>query len=331
MRIVYRVVHMIGDVTELNSFIGGVVELIRRELGTGTVDIYLIEDLTGDLISQSRSLEDSPIHELRVPKGIGLVGWTAEHRIPARVEDTRYDARGDAGRYPKTRSHLAVPLVIDDKTIGVIDVQSRRTGSFTTDDEMLLVIVAQQLAQVIEVAQLHDQLKKNAILDGLTGVANHRYFYQRLEEELARSERSGEPVSLLLIDVDGLKLLNDTHGHIVGDAALRTIAALLEHESRTIDVVARYGGDEFAVILPGVDADGARSYANRVVQTIEGCPFDLNGQTIALPTVSWGRSTLGVDGDRAVSLVAAADARMYRDKFDIPEPSAQTVVSTTAH
>jgi diguanylate cyclase (GGDEF)-like protein len=308
-----------------------VIELIRRELGTGTVDIYLTDNVSGDLISQSRSLDDSPSPELLVPKGMGLVGWTAEHRVPARVEDTRFDARGNAGRCSKTRSHLAAPLVIDDKAIGVIDVQSRRTGSFTTDDETLLVIVAQQLAQVIEVAQLHDQLKKNAILDGLTGVANHRYFYQRLEEELARSERTGESVSLLLIDVDGLKMLNDTHGHVAGDAALRTIAALLEHESRAIDVVARYGGDEFAVILPSVNSDGAYSYASRVAQTIENATFELNGQTIALPTVSWGRSTLGVDGDRAVSLVAAADARMYRDKFDIPEPSSYTVVTSTAN
>jgi len=331
MRIVYRVVQMIGDVTELNHFVGGMIELVRRELGTGTVDIYLTEKVSGDLISQSRSLTDSESHELRVPKGMGLVGWTAEHRVPARVEDTRFDARGSAGRHSKTRSHLAVPLVIDDKAIGVIDVQSRRTGSFTTEDETLLVIVAQQLAQVIEVAQLHDQLKRNAILDGLTGVANHRYFYQRLDEELARSARSGESISLILIDVDGLKMLNDTHGHVAGDDALRTIAALLVHESRAIDVVARYGGDEFAVILPGVDSDGARNYANRVAQTIADATFELNGLTISLPTVSWGRSTLGVDGDRAVSLVAAADARMYRDKFQIGEPSTRTIVASAAN
>jgi diguanylate cyclase (GGDEF)-like protein len=133
-----------------------------------------------------------------------------------------------------------------------------------------------------------------------------------------------------LLDVDGLKQLNDTHGHVVGDAALRTIGALLERESRTIDIVARYGGDEFAIILPGVDADGARSYANRVARTVEGATFELNDQTIPLPSVSWGRATLGVDGDRAVTLVAAADARMYRDKFDIPEPTSHPPVASPA-
>jgi diguanylate cyclase (GGDEF)-like protein len=331
MRIIYRVVQMIGDVTEIDSFVRRVISLIQREIGTGSVDIYFADVVTGELVSQTRLDDTSDAKELRIAKGIGLIGWAAAHGVPARVDDAHYDSRGNAGRYAKTRSQLVVPLVIEDKTIGVIDVQSRRTGSFTADDEMLLVIVAQQLAQVIEVAQLHDQLKKNAILDGLTGVANHRFFYQRLEEELARSDRSGEPVSLLLLDVDGLNQINATYGHVVGDAALRTIGALLQRESRSIDIVARYGGDEFAIILPGVDADGARSYANRVARTIELATFESNDQTIPLPSVSWGRATLGVDGDRAVALVAAADARMYRDKFDIPEPTAQPPVATSTH
>ncbi|HEX7102371.1 MAG TPA: diguanylate cyclase [Nitrolancea sp.] len=330
MRIIYRVVQMIGDVTEIDSFVTRVIALIQREIGTGAVDIYFTDGVSGELVSQTRVDEQVGAAEFRVAKGSGLIGWSAAHGVPARVDDARFDSRGDAGRYAKTRSQLVVPLLIDEKTIGVIDVQSRRTGSYTADDELLLVIVAQQLAQVIEVAKLHDHLKKNAILDGLTGVANHRFFYQRLEEELARSDRSGEPVSLLLLDVDGLKQLNDTHGHVVGDAALRTIGALLERESRTIDIVARYGGDEFAIILPGVDADGARSYANRVARTVEAATFEMNDQTIPLPSVSWGRATLGVDGDRAVTLVAAADARMYRDKFEIPEPTSHPPVASPA-
>jgi diguanylate cyclase (GGDEF)-like protein/putative nucleotidyltransferase with HDIG domain len=331
MRIIYRVVQMIGDVTEIENFVQRVIALIEREIGTGTVDILFADALSGELVSQTRRDEETGTRELRIAKGAGLIGWSAAHGVTARVDEARYDSRGNAGRYDKTRSQLVVPLLIDDKTIGVIDVQSRRAGSYTDDDEMLLVIVAQQLAQVIEVAQLHDQLKKNAILDGLTGVANHRFFYQRLEEELARSERTGEPVSLLLLDVDGLKQLNDTYGHVVGDSALRTIGTLLQHESRTIDIVARYGGDEFAIILPGIDADGARSYANRVARTIESATFELNGELIPLPSVSWGRATLGVDGDRAVTLVAAADARMYRDKFNIPETTPQPTVVTSTH
>ncbi len=330
MRIVYRVVQIIGEVTKLQNFIAQVTDLVQRELGTGAVDIYLVDDLTGDLVRQEEA--DGESHkETRVANGTGVIGWVAEHRVPARVEDTQHDARGNQGRLPGTRSQLAVPLVISGLSIGVIDVQSHRPGSFTIDDESLLVIVAQQLAQVIEVAQLHDSLKKSAMLDGLTGAANHRYFYQRLEEELGRAQRNESDVSILLIDVDGLKQLNDTHGHIAGDAALRAFAELFQRESRAFDVVARYGGDEFAIILPGVSEEGAIKCAHRMVELVSESTFDLHGESVQMLSISWGLASYAKDGDRAVTLVAIADERMYRDKFDVSKSSTGPTAASASH
>jgi diguanylate cyclase (GGDEF)-like protein/putative nucleotidyltransferase with HDIG domain len=315
MNLVYRVVQMIGEVTELSSFLSRVSELLRREIGIGRFSIYLMDEDNQELVLQHHSAAEDFRPPLRIPIGHGAVGWAAEQSAPIRMTDALLDRRATEYRNERTRSQLAVPLGIEGRTIGVVNVESRRVGVFTEDDETLLTIVAQQLAQVVEVARLHDQLKRNALIDGLTGVANHRHFYERLEEEIARAQRDDGQLSVVLIDVDGLKLLNDTLGHIAGDSALRALASLIESQTRTGDVLARYGGDEFAIILPGVGSDDSMHYAARIEEVIEQSTFELNDRRYALPLVSWGTATLNLDGDRAVMLVSVADARMYRRKM----------------
>lgn len=312
MHVVYKVAQMIGEVTELGSFMNRVIDLIRREIGVGRIDIYLVDDTTGDLIGQTHA--PGAVTGARIPAGQGVVGWVATYQMPARVNDTLDDSRALTLPGRDARAELAVPLVIDGRTIGVISLESRRTGVFTEDDEELLTIVAQQLAQVVEVAQLHDRLKRSAMMDGLTGVANHRRFYERLEDEVLRTARIGEPLSLMLIDVDGLKALNDTQGHLAGDAALRELAGILLRESRANDLVARLGGDEFAIILPGLAAADAGGFAQRLAKSLSEATVEVRGQSLPLPSISWGLASSDEDGHRTVTLVALADERMYKHK-----------------
>lgn len=314
MNIVYQIAQTIGDVTDLPSFTMRVVELLRRELGTRSVDIFLLDEGTSDFY-QSTPLPG--MEPLRVPPGGGLIGWVAQHQRSARVDDTREDVRVLFFEGTSGGSEIAVPLISQGRTFGVINVESPRVGTFTEEDETVLVMVARQLSQVLEVAHLHDQVKRTATQDGLTGIANYRTFYGRLETQLEQAEETGTPLALILIDVNGLKALNDNHGHLAGDGAIRRIAQLLHEASRDDELVARYGGDEFAVILPGLDEVAAKRRAKEITQAVrDTATFDFEGHYLPLPGISYGVATYGIDGDRTLSLVAAADARMYTQKVN---------------
>ena len=310
MRIVYQIAQLLGTSIELPAFLRRVVELLRRELGTRSVDIYIVDRISGALVGQIGITSD--MGPITVPAGQGLVGWVAEHQVAVRLDDIREDTRPLIINGWSARSELAVPLISEGRIIGVLNAESTRVAAFNTDDTTLLTIIAGQLAQVIEVAQLHDEVRQIARLDGLTGIANHRHFYERLEGMLTES---AEPLALALLDVDGLKALNDTYGHLAGDAALRTIAQLISAHSLPHELVARYGGDEFAILFPGLDEDGARTRVAALLVALNQTPhFETEGAYLPLPAISVGVAARSQDRERALSLVALADERMYQQK-----------------
>lgn len=169
-------------------------------------------------------------------------------------------------------------------------------------------------ASLAEKELLVQSLHELATHDGLTGLYNHRAFYAQLEDELARSQRSGRPASLLLLDIDHFKQVNDVHGHLAGDAVLRGLSELLVSESRTIDRVCRYGGEEVTVILPETDLETAARAAERLRAAVEAQPFDVNAGAPLHITVSIGIASFSAHADNAQALVAAADAALYAAK-----------------
>jgi diguanylate cyclase (GGDEF)-like protein len=197
---------------------------------------------------------------------------------------------------------------------GVVSV-ARRDRAFTAAERELFHYLAEQAAVSIENVGLHETVERQAVTDELTGLFNRRRFQEAMATEVERSKRFGQPVGLVLLDLDDFKNVNDTHGHQQGDLVLREVARVLRETSREIDEPARYGGEELAVVLPGTDLEGAYNLAERVRAGIEELALPLlDGDGILNVTASFGVATLPGSADDMRDLVAAADEALYRAK-----------------
>jgi len=169
-------------------------------------------------------------------------------------------------------------------------------------------------ASLAEKEALVQSLNELSTLDGLTGLYNHRTFYTLIEDELARARRFDRPASLLLLDIDHFKHVNDTYGHQAGDAVLKGLSELLGRQARAIDRVCRYGGEEITIILPEIDLEAATNIAERLRAAVETQTFDINTSKPLRITVSIGVASFPAHADNVQALVAAADAAMYEAK-----------------
>lgn len=210
---------------------------------------------------------------------------------------------------------LLLPLIATGRTIGLLELyleQAERT--IPEADITVYATMAGQAAAALQNVQLLRHLRAAADIDQVTGVNNHRYLQERLTQEVARSARSRSPLSVLMIDLDGFKAINDVHGHADGDRVLRNVAAGLRLAVRANDIVARYGGDEFVVLMPDTDLTAARLVADRVVAGVRGQRHQLADGSEGSVACSAGLAIYPDDGRTAVRLLRAADAAMYRVK-----------------
>jgi diguanylate cyclase (GGDEF)-like protein len=213
----------------------------------------------------------------------------------------------------------AFPLRRGADVIGVLTVIYTRPNPFPPDKRRLLTALADQAAIAVRNAQLHETVEQSARTDPLTGLPNRRSFNESFTNEVRRARRYHQPLALLMIDVDKLKAVNDQYGHAAGDALLMAVAQALRNVLRATDLPARFGGDEFVVILPGTAVADARHIVERIQNEASRLAFDWNGQLIPV-SISLGVS--GGEGDRLLdppALLIAADEDMYRHK---PKPDA---------
>ncbi len=295
----------------LDSIFRVATELVRGERAS----LMLRDSDDADfVISRAVGLADDVRETVRVKVGEGIAGKVAaEKRGVLAAAGTEVVTK--RGAY-KTRSYVSVPIVVNDVARGVLNVADPiGDRDFTTGDLATLEMLAGHIAACLQQQDQEEALKLLAETDPLTWLFNRRHFDRRLQAEADRAKRSEHLVALLMIDVDGFKRINDAHGHRVGDQVLRTVATAIREAVRVYDVPTRYGGDEFAIILPDADTESAARVGRRILDKLAKAelPEEMRraGEHVAL---SLGVSTFPRPAADIAALIESADSAMYDAK-----------------
>jgi diguanylate cyclase (GGDEF)-like protein len=310
------------------------IQLLREEMGFEPCAIALQDEHNVDLlIVRAASARGAGYRGLALPRGMGPQWTVMQLGSPMFFAETGGDPRG-CHQEVNGRSGIYAPVIVQKRVIGVLSAHGSESGGFADADLSLLAIVARCLAGAIEVSHLHEQLEEMAMTDSLTGLANRRSFVERLSAEIARSRRTRSVLSIVLMDLDGFKRINDAHGHDVGDRVLIRLAEALVRSSRASDLASRYGGDEFVLMLPDTSNVQARELVSRAGIAKFNVPADKS--PLLVLNASWGIATWPLDADDVEGLLRVADRRLYAMKTGSPAleqrhlASLQPIASTLA-
>jgi len=295
-------------------------ELLKAEQGS----LMLLDHETDNLLLEAKKgIIQGMSGKIRIQRGVGIAGKVAALGEPYLVKNLESDPRirqKNRDHY-KTRSFVSVPLKIDDRIIGVINLSDKTSGEvFDEEDLKLIQSFATHAAIIMErnvFINKTEELKRLTITDHLTGLLNRRYLYERLKDELSRSERYGHQLSLLMLDLDGFKYCNDTFGHLFGDKVLKDVAETLLNTVRSIDIVSRYGGDEFMIILPETTEALAVEIAERLRSNVADSTFFPQRTPSTEPiklTTSIGIVCYPAHGNTIELLLDLVDKTLYRAK-----------------
>jgi diguanylate cyclase (GGDEF)-like protein len=311
-----RLVYWISNAVRSSVQIREVLETTVNKIGTtiGVSRCLLLHAVTDELeIFEFTGPLTEPVRNLfLLEEGSAFAKIAFTRTSPHDLEDPDSDSQSDYDqnflRKLGFRSGLIVPLVIRDRVLGVMFLQDcLQPREWSIDDVSLIGSLADNLAVAIENAELHQERERQAVTDGLTGIANRRSFNDNLSREFERARRYHESLSLIMVDLDHLKKINDTYGHQAGDEAIKTIGRVLKHSSRSIDLAARYGGEEFCLLLPNTELDMAEQLAERLRRLINEVSIDGVGNI----TASLGVASYPVHADNPDSLFQKADEALY--------------------
>ena len=297
------------------------VKNIPHLVGARLASLYILDETNNILhlqkhshpflINKIVSLNQNPPSPMVMAvrsKELILVGDIDTHKQPI----IRKSQRAFAGNY-KTGNCAIAPLICQDRVVGVLNLADKVKGdSFNSEDIALIELFSQLVGASIGNIKLFEKIQRQATTDGLTGLANHKTFYEILEKELWRSRRYGGQISLIMVDIDNLKKINDAYGHRAGDKVIREVSRRIRECIRQIDTAARYGGDEFAVILPNTSLSDATVVAERMVDAVANSPTTLKKEQISL-SISVGLGQYDADTNPE-DITSRSDEALYKAK-----------------
>jgi diguanylate cyclase (GGDEF)-like protein len=312
-QLLFELAQTLGNSLSLRETLSVVAIRLKEMIPHDLIVFYICDQ--GKLVPRYVHGTDYELfRSLEIPLGQGIAGWVAQHEKPIINGDPAAESKylEDPSRISVLRSALAIPLQGRDGVAGVLSLYRRENQAFKTDHLRMLLAGSSKLGLSVENALRFESAEDSASTDFLTGLPNARSICAHLENELARCERNGRSLAVLMCDLNGFKTVNDNFGHLVGNKLLQRIATGLREICRESDLVGRLGGDEFVLVLPDFDAISAKEFQIRLEAAVEEAGEEVCGKRVVSASV--GTALHPEDGLTTEDLLSEADRAMYECK-----------------
>jgi diguanylate cyclase (GGDEF)-like protein/PAS domain S-box-containing protein len=307
----------VSQILNLEELLVNVLDKVLKVTGVEVAGIFLLDGKTKELVLRAhQGMSSSFVREVRVlSAGGGVLKQVLETGKPLLVENVSADHRFNhhGAKKERVQSFAALSIMAKEKILGVMGIGSYSHREFPDWEMRTLSTIANQIGMAIENAQLYEHALELAFTDGLTGLYNRRYFMDQIEREFIRAQRNKAPLSLIMVDLDELKAINDRFGHHVGDGFLKEVARIVKVNTRGSDVTARWGGDEFMLLAPGTDHKSASKIAERIRAQVESYKVRLEGEEVGI-TISAGIVSCPSHAVAVAELLKKTDEAMYNAK-----------------
>ncbi len=285
-----------------------IVQEIQKTFQFDHIGIGILDYATKDIEIRAEAGTTAQARGKRIPLGVGILGRVARSGETALVQSTEQNPA--LGILQDSRSVLCIPISYGETLLGVLNIESKHESAFTPDDKLILGTLADLLATALHNSFVFQKLQRQSITDGLTGIKTRGFFLEAVQSEWKRASRSGRPFSVVLVDLDKFKEVNDSMGHLEGDLVLARVGRLLEQKCRQSNVVARYGGDEFIILMPETGIEQAQILSERLRLWLATDPM-LSEHHIS---GSFGVASFPSHGFSVEDIVRVADEGMYISK-----------------